>query len=85
MTTKITQNRPIYSIAQEINQDWKKINYAAKPYLNAMEQLDRIDENYFYDSAKTIILYFLCNAGQWRGEVARRVKKELKDLTTIAK
>jgi hypothetical protein len=33
------------------------------------------------DSGRSIILYFLANASAWRGEVARRIKKELKSLT----
>jgi hypothetical protein len=33
------------------------------------------------ESGRTIILYFLANASAWRGEVARRIKKELKSLT----
>jgi hypothetical protein len=31
------------------------------------------------DDAKSIVSYFLCNATTWRGEDARRIKKELKD------
>jgi len=30
------------------------------------------------DSGKSIVSYFLANAGQWRGEVAKEVKAELK-------
>jgi len=72
--------RPIYEIAREIHQNWKDINYAAKPYLSAMSTVDKITDNYGCDNAKSIVLYFLSNAGSWRGEVARRIKAELKDL-----
>lgn len=72
--------RQINEIAQEIRQDWKNISPFAKPYLSAMTTLYTVDGYYGADSAKTIICYFLANAQTWRGETARRIKKELKDL-----
>ena len=70
--------RPIHVIAKEIAKDWgPKVNFGAVPYLGAMRSLDSMDEAYGQDSAKMMVAYFLCNAGTWRGEVARRVKKEL--------
>lgn len=71
------QTRPIFEIAKEIKGDWKPCYFGAKPYLDAMTTLDKITDNYFYDSGKEIVLRFLSNAGTWRGETARRVKKEL--------
>lgn len=74
-------SRPIYEIAREIRKDWgSKVNFAAKPYLDAMSQLTNITDMYGYDDAKSIVLYFLCNASTWRGENARRIKKELKQM-----
>ncbi len=73
-------SRPIFVIASEIRSDWKKPNYAAVPYLQAMATLGSIRENYYDDSAKSVVLYFLANAGSWRGEVARRIKKELNEM-----
>ena len=73
--------RPLYEIAREIRKDWgAKVNFAAKPYLDAMMCLDSIDDNYYLDSAKSVVLYFLCNAGTWRGETAKRIKAELKAM-----
>ena len=72
--------RPLYEIAAEIRRDWKKVNYAAKPYLDAMGSLTSIKDNYFMDSGKSIVLYFLSNAASRRGEVAKRVKAELKAM-----
>lgn len=69
--------RPLSTIAYEIRQDWKKVYFGAVPYLDAMQTLNSINDNYMYDSGKSIVAYFLGNAGTWRGEVARRVKKEL--------
>jgi len=64
-------------IASEIRADWKKVYFGAEPYLDAMYSLDDITDAYGLDSGKSIVAYFLANAGTWRGEVARRVKKEL--------
>ena len=72
--------RPIYQIAQEIRADWKKVNYAAKPYLDAMRELNSINDNFYLDSGRSVVLYFLSNAGSWRGDTARRIKAELKAL-----
>ncbi len=69
--------RPLHVIASEIRKDWAKPYFGAVPYLDAMSTLDKITDNYFMDSAKSIVLYFLCNATSWKGETARRVKKEL--------
>jgi hypothetical protein len=77
MTATETQHRPLYRIAEEIHSDWKNINYAAQPYWEAMLTLDQITEDYYFDTGKSIVRYFLSNAQTWRGETARRVKKEL--------
>ena len=72
--------RKLYEIAEEIRKDWKKPYFGAVPYLYAMGTLSSIVDSYYYDSAKSIVLYFLANAGTWRGDVARRVKAELKSM-----
>jgi hypothetical protein len=69
--------RPISTIAREIIADWRKPYFGAVPYLNAMRSLGSIDEQYFNDSACSVVAYFLCNARGWRGETAKRVKAEL--------
>ena len=74
------QQRPIYEIAKEIRNDWKNVYFGAKPYLDAMFSLNSINDNYYFDTADNIIRYFLGNASSWRGETARRIKKELKEM-----
>ena len=70
--------RPINVIALDIEFNWKNISPHARPYLNAMLEMNRIDEPYLYErDCKMTLLYFLSNAQGWRGEDARRVKKEL--------
>jgi hypothetical protein len=70
--------RNINEIATDIRNDWNKVNYGAVPYLEAMERLTTIDSKYFFDDARSIIRYFLSNATTWRGEVAKKIKNELK-------
>jgi hypothetical protein len=73
--------RPLYEIAKEIRNDWgSKIYFGAKPYLGAMLTLNSIDDRYMCDDARTIVNYFLANASSWKGEAARRVKKELREM-----
>jgi hypothetical protein len=74
-------HRPLSTIASDIKRDWgSKVNFAAKPYLDAMGQLNDVKDNYYADSAKSVVSYFLSNASSWRGDVAREVKSELKDI-----
>ena len=72
--------RSLHAISRDIKSDWKNINYAAKPYLDALSQLDSINDNYYFDSAKSIVSYFLANAKAWKGEKARSIKLELKSM-----
>lgn len=69
---------PLASIASIIKSDWARVSPYAHPYLRAMFYLSGDDSKYGLDDAKTIVLYFLANAGTWRGPVAKLVKAELK-------
>jgi hypothetical protein len=73
-------NRSISTIARDIARDWTKPNFAAVPYLRAMQGLDAITDSYGADKAATVVSYFLGNAGQWRGDKARAIKAELKAM-----
>lgn len=77
-------NRPLWAIAREIAKDWRNPYFGAVPYIRAMQSLETIDDKYGADDAKSIVLYFLSNAQTWRGDVARRVKKELKTLSGVS-
>ena len=74
------KTRDLHEIASEIRKDWKKVYFGAIPYLQAMSDLSSVNDSHGYDSAKSIVLYFLSNANSWRGEVAKRVKKELNGM-----
>lgn len=77
---QLINKRPIYKIAEEILNDWTAPHFAARPYLTAMLTINNEHEQYGQDSAKSIILYFLSNATNYRGSKAQELKKELKTL-----
>lgn len=77
------QTRPLYEIAQEIRANWATLataGYAAAPYVEAMQGLDRITDTYYADSGEYVVRYFLSNSGSWRGKAARRIKAELRGM-----
>jgi hypothetical protein len=67
----------INQIATLIRRTWTNVNYAAKPYLDAMSCFNSVNDSYGMDTGKSVVLYFLCNASSYRGETARQVKREL--------
>lgn len=79
--------RPLHEIAREIRQDYrakgKPVYFAAKPYVDAMASLDGLDDSYGYDDARSVVLYALSNLSTWRGDVAQRVKAELKAALAV--
>ncbi len=86
----MTQNRPLYEIAEEIINEahsYKKEKgkapswwYYASPYVEPMLSLRTINEMYYADTAHSVVSYALSNLTNWRGEKARAIKAELKSL-----
>lgn len=88
--------RLLYVIAREIQLDmqqqarasktrgphtrWENKFYAAKPYLEAMFDLHGVDQNYYQDTGASVVRYFLANVSSWRGEKAKAIKAELKEM-----
>jgi len=75
--------RTLREIALEIASDWKGIKHAgARDALECMKEMEKITERFGTDpNGYSVISSFLsCSAG-WRGEVARRVKRELREIT----
>ena len=71
----------LFEVAEIIFSDWKTIGRnSAYPYAKAMLSLNDINDNYGLESAKSIVLYFLSNAGAWRGETARKTKNLLRKM-----
>lgn len=73
----------ISQIADQIRHSWvdkqgkNNIYFAAKPYVEAMEGMTTINDNYGYDNGRDVVTRFLCNASSWKGVNAKAVKKEL--------
>lgn len=72
--------RPLSTIAAEVRRTWPKVSPYAKPYLDAMAQLNSINDTYYADSAESVVRYFISNAASYRGDDARRIKSELKAM-----
>ena len=93
MITK-TDTRPLHEIAAEIAQSalhekytkggqWPSwYNYSAQ-YVEAMLCLTSIDDYYYHDTARSVVLYALSSLQYWKGDTARRVKAELKSIAGI--
>jgi len=45
-----------------------------------MLEISNINDTYYLDDARSVVLYFLSNAVNWRGADARRLKAELKEM-----
>lgn len=77
--------RSVNEIATEIRELWRFPHHGAIPYLDAMQWLTAISDSYGADDGESIVRRFLTNATGWRGEDARRVKKELCELLDSAR
>ena len=78
--TPDVKGKTLPELCRIIRRDWKNVYFGARPYVEALECLDNVNETYIMDSGKTLVLYFLANASTWRGPVAKAVKAELKAL-----
>lgn len=76
--------RSLYEIAADIRADYadrgKSVHYSAEPYVEAMLYLDKVTDYYGLDSGDMILRYALSNLSSWRGETARRVKAEMREM-----
>jgi hypothetical protein len=80
MTKTLNERVTVSEIAHAIAKDWTNVSPYAADYLNAMKEIRSVNDNYYADSAKSVILYFLANASSYRGENARSYKALLKDM-----
>jgi hypothetical protein len=74
--------RKLKEIAAEIQADWPVINNAgARDALDCMKQMGVVTDGFGADpNGYSVVGAFLGNAIGWRGEVARRIKKELRQM-----
>lgn len=75
--------RSISKIAFDISKNWPNPYFGAVPYIRAMKSLDSINDHYHYESARSVVLYFLSNAKTWRGEQAKAIKAELRSMAGL--
>lgn len=74
--------RTFSEVAREIRAKWPKPYFGAVPYLDVLEQVDSSDKNtiYMVERVRDLVAYLLCNMNTFRGEDARRLKAELKEM-----
>jgi hypothetical protein len=74
--------RKLCDIAKEIRDDWTLINNgAAREALECMESIIDIGEPFATDpNGYGAVGSFLSNSMGWRGEKARTIKKELREM-----
>lgn len=68
-------------IVRTIRADWSNPYFGAVPYLDALEGLTSWTDRYGHDDATELALYLLNNLKTWRGDVARTVKAQLKEVS----
>lgn len=74
--------RTLRAIAVEIAADWTAINNtAARNALECMKKMGAITERFGADpNGYSVVAAFLDNSKGWHGAVARRIKKELREM-----
>jgi hypothetical protein len=72
-------SRPLSVIANEIHSECNgKAWYVyAEAYVTPMKSLTDLSDNYYFDSADSIVSYALANLSYWRGDKAKAIKAEL--------
>ncbi len=73
-------HRPIWATAKDIGKAWRPMNYAARPYWEAMLNISSPDDSFHAETGRAMCWYFLSNAGSWRGPEAKALKAELKEV-----
>lgn len=82
--------RTFSEIAQEVTTLWQKkygkeLPWSLKcslPYLEALLECHTTDKDamYYCETIESVVVYFLANLTYWKGEDAKRIKTELKDM-----
>jgi hypothetical protein len=81
-----TTPRPLNELAEIIFKEGRGKSWfnIAKHYVEPMLGMTDAKQDYYYDSGTSVVMYALSNLQQWRGEVARQVKIELKQHCHLA-
>lgn len=75
-----SETRELATVARDIRANWARPYFGAVPYIDAMATMATVRDNFGLDDGPGIVRYFLANAGTWRGDDARRIKAELKNM-----
>ena len=76
--------RSIREIADEIVRDWRPMREELVPYVSRMLEIRSLAEADDLERAKHDVRYFLDHSGPWRGELAGRIKSELRAMVKQA-
>ena len=71
------------SIAKGKHRYWRDMFPYLAPYADALLSLNSIEDNYMFDSGRTIVGGFLSNCSTWKGETAKRLKAELRTIAGL--
>lgn len=74
-----------WEFGNEIKINWEFPSGYAIPYIDALCRLGDWNSHYVHEHAFGIAARFLVNASTWKGDVAKRVKSELKKILKEAK
>lgn len=76
------QTRLLNEIAQEIQSEisGKSWYLYAQDYVEALLKLETIEDQYYSDTAASVVAYLLANLQSWKGDKARAIKAELKAI-----
>lgn len=72
--------RPLNEVIQDIKKHWKKPYFGAVPYLEALSKCQKITDTYMFEDAASLVNYLLANMQTFRGEKAKELKNELKEM-----
>lgn len=89
-------NTPLYLVIHEMIADmrqicreqkkpttWRQKFCYAVPYLEALGNLDSVNENYGWDNGRTLVNYLLANLNTYKGEKAKEFKSLLKEMVKV--
>lgn len=74
--------RNLQAIAKEVRKDWSSPYIGATPWLMYMSNIysDNLNTEYQGVMGREAVTEFLENADSWEGEVATKIKEELRKL-----
>jgi hypothetical protein len=81
LRTAILAALKLSELAEMAYNDWpaaRSENHPAGAYLVPLLGLENLQSRYGVERGEGLVRYFLANAGSWRGEIAREVKRELR-------